>query len=115
MHNTEETIAALAAELERLGKMPEWVDTKTALYPDKDELFFEFGAFLSSEKRRPVMLSALSGVAAEVCARNGFYFIYNGKKWRGYETSGCFFRGSKQFEAYHEALIAALKQIEVKQ
>lgn len=104
----QEKIAALAAELQRLGKMPWWIEYGRIF--DAIEIG-EDGARVSVEND-DAALAALSGIAAEVCAydqrapihsvRNHWVVLdpLNGKAL------------SAPCKTYHEALIAALKQIE---
>ena len=106
----QEKIAALAAELERLGKNPDYGDCASpeGLCPISDKL----------------TLAALSGVAAEVAAEKQitifYYKIYgiNGKAdtafdgWQINDWRIENYMVDDKIPTYHEALIAALKQVE---
>lgn len=103
-------ISALAAQLERLHAhgfhcCPKW------------------------ESAHSKTLAALAGVAAEACADDGFYIVKSGSKFLDCDEDGneiwirwvwevichdwqCGNTMISQHETYHEALIAALKQIE---
>lgn len=86
-----EIIAALAAELERLRRLPFW-------------------ATMEAGNATPKTLAALSGVAAE------FISEYDRPKIGFYANAGWYVTDrlddEEDFETYHEALIAALKQVE---
>lgn len=131
-----ETIAALAAELERLGKMPEWiaispssgVHYKYNAVPKMDGSWQQGQTRLNNDS---FALAALSGIAAEVCAEEGYYIVKSGKSFTECDEDGneiwdlwcfeivchdwlCGNTPISQHDAYHAALIAALKQVEVK-
>ncbi|MFA9262941.1 MAG: hypothetical protein ACEQSB_06375 [Undibacterium sp.] len=86
-------IAALAAELERLGKNPDYGDCNSpkGLCPISDKL----------------ILAALSGAAAEVIS-DEWSLSKEGDNW----VARNWMYGIRKEPTYHEALIAALKQIE---
>jgi hypothetical protein len=113
--NDAEKICALAAELERLGKNPDYGDCASpeGLCPISDKL----------------TLAALSGVAAKVRAEHGLCIVKSGDKgewdeagerivytswvWElfnhGWENGSTLI---EQYPSYEEAEIAALKTIE---
>ena len=119
-------IAALAAELTRLGKMPNWVSigrvTGRPLIEAAD-------SYDDLEVMPEAVLAALSGVAAKVIAEKGFcivrsgttgewdedgeQFTYNAWVWElfdwGWENGSTLI---EQYPSYEEAAIAALKQVE---
>jgi hypothetical protein len=119
-----EKIAALAAELTRIGKMPEaimeWVEFATQS-PRRDD----------SKQHLAIALAALLGVAAsEVLPNHGYMIVRSGKTdigeadeegniiwadwcWELYKH--CWGNGDDylgQFDSCTEAILAALKQIE---
>ena len=106
----QETIAALAAELTRIGKMPEWSPDG---HPDWLMEDVEGRDLRCRFRAEAPSLAALLGVAAEVMAENQ---IAAAKcfddKWRLYTTAEGWSFSPKNFATYPEAVIAALKQIE---
>lgn len=104
-------VAALAAELERIGRMPEWMVRNVEYVDSCNALISE--SFIDSLDQETA-LAALSGVAAEVFAD------YGGDIWNaGIVRKWCISDNLRRdevedFETYHEALIAALRQVEVK-
>lgn len=103
----QETIAALAAELTRIGKLPEWIGSG----PKNTWAIFEDGT-TETVLREDAVLAALSGVAAE------FISEYDRPKIGFYANAGWYVTDrlddEEEFDTYHEALIAALRQVEVK-
>ena len=99
-------IAALAAELTRLGKMPKWIDEgpRNHLAVFKDET--DTSDFMVQDS---AVLAALSGVAAEVAADEQ---ITIEKTASGYRPSHYLMGCLGYLPTIHEALIAALKQVE---
>lgn len=102
-----EKIAALAAELTRINKLPQWIGSG----PKNTWAIFEDGTN-ETVLREDAVLAALSGVAAEVLAHyqgleasirklslEDGYSLYTNQSYKFYPT-------------YPEALVAALKQIE---
>ena len=98
-------IAALAAELTRIGKMPEW-STGGAIRETKPRFRNTHIVIINDEAH----LAALSGVAGEVIAFRDKLSIHEfGGQWYLEDHEKNIFGHS---DSYHEALIAALKQVE---
>ena len=114
--NTQEIIAAIAAELTRLNKMPVGIDTERCTVEESWSR-----TYVHSPE---IVLAALSGVAAEVAAEKQitifYYKIYgiNGKAdtafdgWQINDWRIENYMVDDKIPTYHEALIAALKQVE---
>lgn len=109
----EEKIAALAAELERIGKMPKWTTRVTeSRWGLTEHLTYETIVFPET------VLAALSGIAYSLCARNRV-LVYTGmlRSRDGEQWIVCHpITGDQEGYATEiEALIAALKLIEKKE
>ena len=98
--NTQEIIAALAAELTRLNKMPVGIDTERCTVEESWSR-----TYVHSPE---IVLAALSGVAAELCANERITIV---KTSRGYHPFHYLIGFFGYLPTIHEALIAALKQI----
>lgn len=108
-------IAALAAEMTRLNKMPNWCRPVLGFPAGRFYALYDTPMVVNNQQ---AVLSALSGVAAE-SIENDHLCIVRAEAfekpvwelWR-FEYNGSEF--IKQYQTRHEALIAALKQVEVK-
>ena len=109
--NAQEIIAALAAELERIGKMPEWVKKSCGEHYLFEENSSGQDMQIFSEA---IALAALSGVAAPILIEHDIKITIL-HECKNSDLIGWFIEDEDQeepFLTYHEALIAALKQVE---
>lgn len=104
----QEQIAALAAELKRLGKM-HWSTWEADIWTDGT--VFDHRGYDYVE-HPSVALSALHGIAAEMRANARLTIIRDGEVWEvwHFDQSGSCRDG--QYKSFPEAVIAALKNIE---
>lgn len=99
-----EQIVTLARALSCIEALPPWVSGGPWWEEPK---FFTCDGWRDNDL---VLYAALAGVAADLCARKGFYFITKANgSCTAFDAHGEAFRGGKTFTTHAEALAAALR------